>query len=159
MHHHKGFSAMLQVDVSTFVDARGRTKQFLATRCPGPECKAKQCMILALRGLEPAHMTGDQALELIELLRAGPHASALRPSPVQSGRMFVVKDLGGARYVLGYDMEGRCDFLIAGGPVDNVPSGMSTLLSAEHRLKLAGVIERELAVNTGDLTGRAAAQA
>jgi hypothetical protein len=156
MHHEKGFAGMVEVEVTQFTDLRGRAKQFIAARCPSPECKAKGSMILALRGLEPAHFTQEQALELVELLRAGPQASALRPSPFQSGRVFLVKDLGHCRYVLAYDLEGKCDMILAGGPVDQVPGGMSALLDRAMREALATRIERELGINTGALNGAVA---
>jgi hypothetical protein len=156
MHHQKGFAGMIEVEVTQFTDLRGRSKQFIAARCPSPECKAKGSMIVAVRGYEPAHLTQEQTLELVELLRAGPRASALRPSQFQSGRVFLVKDLGSCRYVLAYDLEGKCDFIIAGGPVDQVPGGMSVLLDATMRERLAFVLERELGLNTGALNGAVA---
>lgn len=149
------FTGVVQAEVTTVVDARGRVKEFAVVRCPGP-CKG---MIIGLRGLEPCHLTFEETADLVEQLRAGPGSPKLKASPYQSGRMFAVTNCQLGRYVLAYDFDGRLDVIIAGGPVENVPLGMSALLTTEQRTKWADVIERELGLNTGDLSGRAGARA
>jgi hypothetical protein len=156
MTEHKGFLGIAKGNVQAFVDQRGRTKQFATLLCPSETCRGRGSLILALRGLEPVHMTNIEALDFVEQLRQGPNSTRLKPSPFQSGRMFAVTQLAAGRYALGFDFDGNCDLLIAGGDAQAVPQGMGALLSPAQREHLADVIFKEMMVTTGALNGAVA---
>lgn len=153
------FSGAITAEMTTLVDARGRTKQFAIIPCPAKACRGQHSLIVCLRGLEPLHMSQFEALDLVDQLRTGPQNAKLKPSPYQSGRFFAVTQCAAGRYSVAYDLEGQCDLIVAGGPIENVPKGMSALLIPSQRQLLADLIHRELAITTGDLAGTAAAQA
>lgn len=152
----KRFMGVAAANVTAIVDQAGRRKEFCCLRCPAG-CVG---FIVAIRGIEPCHLELAEAEDLVRQLRAGPKSPLLAQSPFQGGRMFHVTKCRQGRFLLGFDFEGRCDFLIAGGPLEMLPTGLQgALLSAEQRTQLADVFERELAVHTGDLTGKAGARA
>lgn len=152
----RSMGVVAAANVTTIVDQAGRRREFCCLHCPA-SCKG---FLIALRGVEPCHLEFAEAADLVQQLREGPSSKLLAASPFQSGRMFHVTKVRQGRFLLAFDFEGRCDFLIAGGPVDMLPTGLQgALLSPEQRVQLADVFERELALNTGDLTGKAQARA